>query len=66
MEEVGEGVTMAYQGKVGRSGKKKTKEELVFSHGDLGDSNILVKNDKISGFIDFGRSGKADRYACLL
>ena len=40
----------------------KPKEELVFSHGDLGDSNILVKNDKISGFIDLGRSGKADKW----
>lgn len=41
---------------------KKPKEELVFSHGDLGDSNILVKNGKVSGFIDLGRSGKADKW----
>lgn len=41
---------------------KKPKEELVFSHGDLGDSNILVKNGRISGFIDLGRSGKADKW----
>lgn len=40
----------------------KPSEELVFSHGDLGDSNILVRNNKISGFIDLGRSGKADRW----
>jgi aminoglycoside 3'-phosphotransferase-3 len=40
----------------------KPREELVFSHGDLGDSNILVKDNKISGFIDLGRSGKADKW----
>lgn len=36
------------------------QEDLVFSHGDFGDSNIFIKNDQISGFIDLGRSGKAD------
>ena len=41
---------------------KKPKEELVFSHGDLGDNNILVNNGKISGIIDLGRSGKADKW----
>ncbi|MBU5591672.1 aminoglycoside 3'-phosphotransferase [Clostridium sp. MSJ-4] len=40
----------------------KPREELVFSHGDLGDSNILVRNNKIRGFIDLGRSGKADKW----
>ena len=30
----------------------KAEEELVFSHGDLGDSNIFVKDGKVSGFID--------------
>lgn len=40
----------------------KPKEELTFSHGDLGDSNILVRDNKISGFIDLGRSGKADKW----
>ncbi len=29
----------------------KPREELAFSHGDLGDSNILVRDNKISGFI---------------
>lgn len=41
---------------------KKPKEELVFSHGDLGDNNILLNNGKISGIIDLGRSGKADKW----
>lgn len=38
------------------------EEELVFSHGDLGDSNILVRQGEISGFIDLGRSGMADKW----
>ncbi len=42
--------------------KNKPNEELVFSHGDFGDSNIFVANDQISGFIDLGRSGKADKW----
>lgn len=40
----------------------KPSEELVFSHGDFGDSNIFIVNHHISGFIDLGRSGKADRW----
>lgn len=40
----------------------KPTEELVFSHGDLTDSNILTKNGGLSGLIDLGRSGKADRW----
>lgn len=42
--------------------RHKPKEELVFSHGDFGDGNIFVADDRISGFIDLGRSGKADRW----
>lgn len=38
------------------------QEELVFSHGDLGDSNVLLHQQRLSGFIDLGRSGKADRW----
>lgn len=40
----------------------KPKEELVFSHGDFGDSNIFIRNNRTSGFIDLGRSGKADKW----
>lgn len=36
-------------------------EDLVFSHGDLGDSNIFVHNNELY-FIDLGRGGKADRW----
>jgi kanamycin kinase len=37
-------------------------EDLVFSHGDLGDSNIFVTDNDELHFIDLGRGGKADRW----
>lgn len=37
-------------------------EEPVFSHGDYCLPNIIIKDDKINGFIDLGRSGIADKY----
>ena len=37
-------------------------EDFVFSHGDFGDSNIFIANNHISGVIDLGRSGKADKW----
>lgn len=40
----------------------KPSEEPVFSHGDFCLPNIFINNDKISGFIDMGRSGIADKY----
>lgn len=41
---------------------EKFEEEFVFFYGDLGDSNIFVKDGKVSGFIDFGRSGRVDKW----
>lgn len=38
------------------------QEDLVFSHGDLGDSNIFVSERDELYFIDLGRGGKADRW----
>lgn len=40
----------------------KPKEELVFSHGDTSLPNIFLKNGKVSGFIDVGECGVADKW----
>lgn len=40
----------------------KPVEELSFSHGDFCLPNIFACNNKISGFIDLGRSGVSDKY----
>lgn len=37
-------------------------EDLVFSHGYFCLPNIFLKDDKVSGFIDLGNMGIADRY----
>jgi kanamycin kinase len=38
------------------------QEDLVFAHGDLGDSNVFVDKHEQLHFIDFGRGGLADRW----
>lgn len=42
--------------------ENKPKEELVLSHGDYCLPNVFFKDGKVSGFIDLGASGVADKY----
>lgn len=45
--------------------ENRPNEEPAFSHGDLSFPNILVRDDKISGFIDLGKMGVSDRWKDL-
>ena len=42
--------------------RRPTEQDLVFTHGDYCMPNILLKGERISGFIDLDRAGIADRY----
>jgi kanamycin kinase/aminoglycoside 3'-phosphotransferase-2 len=41
---------------------KDLTEDLVFTHGDYSVPNIIINGREISGFIDMGNCGIADRY----
>lgn len=42
--------------------ENRSEEEFVLSHGDFCMPNVFAENGHISGFIDLGRSGRADKY----
>lgn len=40
----------------------RPEEDLVLSHGDYCLPNIFIKDGKVSGFLDLGKTGLADRW----
>lgn len=40
----------------------RPEEELVFSHGDFCLPNIFLSDEKVSGYIDLGMAGIADKW----
>lgn len=45
--------------------KQPRQEDLVFAHGDYCMPNVILDGERVSGFIDLGSAGIADRYQDL-
>ena len=54
------GFNRRYQSQLGYS--EESVDDIVLTHGDYCLPNIFAKGDCISGFIDLGKAGPADRW----
>ncbi len=42
--------------------KRPTEEDLVFTHGDYCLPNVMIDGEEVTGFVDWGSAGVANRY----
>ena len=54
-----------FDGRGGRDRRPPGEEELVVCHGDYCLPNVLIEDWRVSGFVDLGEMGVADRWADL-